>query len=338
MKKAAILGERQAGLIDAPDPKAVKDWAVVKVETAPMCTEYKGWLGGWKAENLGHEAAGVVVDVAQEGSVKVGDRVVVMPQYPCGVCELCVAGEYIHCENTPNFETYSGQKEGRATMAQYLLKPMRLLPKIPDDLTIDQASLACCSLGPSYSAMDRMNVKPFDTVLITGLGPVGQGSVVNATFRGARVIAVDLVEARRDRAKQLGAAEALDAADEQILQKIRDLTDGRGVNYSLDCSGSPKAHRLCIDATRRKGIVMFVGECGEDTAIRISQDMIRKGLTLMGNWHYNLSGFPNVMKVVRESPAAKSLVSSVLPMSEIQKAMETCASDDTGKVLLHPWE
>jgi L-iditol 2-dehydrogenase len=80
MKKAVILGERRAGLIDVPEPAPKENWAVVKVLITPMCTEYKAFLAGKPAEFLGHEALGVVEAVAQPGKVKVSDRVVVMPQ------------------------------------------------------------------------------------------------------------------------------------------------------------------------------------------------------------------------------------------------------------------
>src|SRR5690349_9075626 len=98
MRRAVILGERRAGLVAAPEPRARENWAVVKVHVAPMCTEYKAFLAGIPGEYLGHEAAGEVVEVAQPGRVKVGDRVVVMPLYPCGACPLCVSGDYIHCQ------------------------------------------------------------------------------------------------------------------------------------------------------------------------------------------------------------------------------------------------
>ena len=84
MKVAAILGERQAGLVDVPDPTPKEDWAVVKIHASPMCNEYHAFEHGHKSDWLGHEAAGEVVDIAQPGKVEVGDRVVVMPQYPCG--------------------------------------------------------------------------------------------------------------------------------------------------------------------------------------------------------------------------------------------------------------
>ena len=338
MKKAMILGERKAELVEVPDPQPKENWVVVKIHAAPMCAEYKGFVAGREAAYLGHEAAGEVVAVAQPGRVEVGDRVVVMPQYPCGKCALCVAGDYIHCEHSYNFAEHVGTREGSATYAQYILKPDWLLPPIPDGVSYEHASLACCGLGPSFGAFQAMNVGAFDTVLITGLGPVGLGAVVNARFRGARVIAVESIPYRVERARQMGAFAVLDPRDERTLPRIRELTNGVGVDCALDCSGTVPAERLCIDATRRKGKVAYVGECNSDLSIRVSPDMIRKGLTIIGSWHYNLSYFPMVMKVIQESPIIDLLVSHVVPMSEIQAAFELSASNQTAKVILKPWE
>ena len=84
MKVVAKFGPESAGLIDNPDPVAKGEFVVVKIHSAPMCTEYKSFKNEGKSDNFGHEAAGEVVEIAQEGTVKVGDRVVVMPHYPCG--------------------------------------------------------------------------------------------------------------------------------------------------------------------------------------------------------------------------------------------------------------
>lgn len=338
MKKAVILGERRAGLVEAPDPVPVENWVVVKVHAAPMCAEYKRFVAGDKADSLGHEAAGEVVSVAQPGRVKVGDRVVVMPLYACGKCELCVSGDYIHCEHSPGFPEAVGSGEGRATYSQYLLKPDWLLPAIPEGVSYEHASLACCALGPSFGAFQTMGLSAFDAVLITGLGPVGLGAIVNARFRGARVIAVESVPYRVERARQMGAEAVLDPRQEGVAEKIKELTGGRGVDCALDCSGTVAAERLCVDATRRKGKVAFVGECFDDLAIRVSPDLIRKGLTVVGSWHYNLQHFPSVMKVIQESPLIDRLISHVIPMSEIQAAFELSASHQTAKVILKPWE
>jgi len=339
MKKAAILGERQGGVVDAPDPKPVADWALIKIHVAPMCTEYKGFLSGRPNAFLGHEAAGEVLDVAQPCRVKPGDRVVVMPQYPCGVCPLCVSGDYIHCQNAVDFAAFTGSPEGRATMAQLMLKPDWILPKIPDGISYENGSMACCGLGPTFGAMTRMAVDAFDTVMITGLGPVGLGGVINGKFSGARVIAVDSHPWRLEKARELGADVVLDPTDEKALENIMDLTGGIGVDKAVDCSGAVPAHRLCIDAVRRRGQVAFVGECGDETPVRISQDMIRKGINLVGSWHFNLRDVPKLMQVVASSPEKlDALISHTFALSDVQKAWELQATGNCAKVLLKPWE
>ena len=336
MKKVIIPGQQQVQIVDVPEPLPKENWAVVKVHAAPMCTEYKAWLHGGRSEFLGHEAAGEVVAVAQPGRVKVGDRVVVMPLYACGKCALCIAGDYIHCEHPVDVQAFTGNREGSATYAQYLIKPDWMLPAIPEGVSYERASLACCALGPSFGALHTMSAGAFDTVMVTGLGPVGMGAVVNARYRGARVIAVESFPWRAERARQMGAI-VLDPRDPQILARIKELTNGVGVDCAIDCSGNIHAHRLCIDATRRKGQFAFVGECADDLAIKPSNDMIRKGLTIFGAWHYNLKLFPLLMQVIQNSPLIDLLVSHVMPMSDVEKAFELQKRGEAAKIILQPW-
>ena len=169
-------------------------------------------------------------------------------------------------------------------MAQYLLKPDWILPKIPDGVSYEHASLALCGLGPSFGAFDAMNLSASDTVLITGLGAVGLGAVANADFHHARIIAVESIPYRAERARLLGAEFVLDPRDPGTLPRIMELTGGLGVDCALDCSGVVAAERLCIDAARRKGKVAFIGECNDSLPISVSPDMIRKGLTVIGSW------------------------------------------------------
>ncbi len=338
MRVAAIFGEREGGVIDVPEPKPKENWVLVKVHAAPMCTEYKGFANGRATTSLGHEAAGEVVETAQPVRVAVGDRVAVMPQYPCGVCALCIRGDYIHCQHNVAFDQFTGSAEGRATMAQYLLKPDWLLPKLPDDVSYAHGGMACCGLGPTFGAAQRMGIGAFDTLMVTGLGPVGLGGVINGKHRGARVIAVDINPWRREKALALGADEVIDPADDQALQRVMDLTDGVGVDAAVDCSGAVPAHRLCIDAVRRRGQVAFVGECGEDTPLRISRDMIRKGITLVGSWHYNLQDMPKLMQVVRaNADKLDRLISHMFSLDDVQKAWELQTTGACAKVVLKPW-
>jgi threonine dehydrogenase-like Zn-dependent dehydrogenase len=336
MKRAAITGIKQARLLDAAIPEPKEDWVLVKVHALPLCTEYKSWLSG--NEYSGHEAAGEVVQVAQTGKVNVGDRVVVMPGAPCGKCSFCISGEYIHCEHFYNVAEFSGVKHGADTHVQYLIKQDWLLVPIPDGIPYERASLACCGLGPTFGAMENMHVSAFDTVLITGGGPVGLGGVINARFRGARTILIERVPYRQQKARELGAELVLDPDDPEIRSKIMRFTGSLGVDACVETSGMVIAQRLCMDVARRKGQIALVGECGEDLTIKASPDFIRKGITMIGQWHYNLNGVSKMMKVIGESPVVDRLITHVLPMSRIQEALEICASHNCGKVILKPWE
>src|SRR5713101_1351128 len=316
MKKAVILGQRQAAVVEVPDPRPKADWALVKVQASALCTEYKAFLSGRQLMFPGHEGAGEVVAVAQPSRVKVGDRVVVLPQYPCGKCALCMAGDNIYCENNYDFKDFIGTLDGSGTFAHYTLKPDWLLPPIPEGVSFEHATMAIDGIGASFGAFQAIEIGALDTVLITGLGPVGLGAVVNARFRGARVIGVEPSPWRKERALQMGA-EAVFAPDEpDLAAKIRALTEGRGVSCAVECSGRVPSERLCIEATRRRGRVAFVGESEDDLVIRISPDLIRKGLTVVGSWLYNLGDYPKVMQVIQQSPLIDLLVSHVMPMSQ----------------------
>ena len=339
MKQVTVLGRRRAGIIRVGVPQPKANWVVVKVQAAPMCTEYKAFATGAQESGYGHEAAGEVVAVAQPGRFKVGDRVVAMPLHACGRCRLCIAGDYIHCQDGYDFAALHGSLDGNATMAQYLLKQDWMLLPIPDDMSYEHAAMACCGLGPTFGAFQTMRVDRYDTVLITGLGPVGLGGVINAVYRGARVIGVDANRYRADLALELGATAVIDTGDDDALQQVLALTaEGRGVDKAVDCSGVVAAHRLCIDATRRRGQVAFVGECGDATPLYISDDMIRKGLTLIGAWHYNLADSPRMMRMISElGDQLDVLITHRFPIDDIQRAWETQLSGQCGKVILLPW-
>jgi len=338
VKQAVITGERQVELVEVPDPQPKEDWVLVKVHASALCTEYKAYWVGYDLPVMGHEGAGEVVAVAQPGPVAVGDRVVILPQYSCGRCALCLDGDFIYCQNEYNYVDLMGSRDGLGTFAHYVLKPPWLLPKIPDGVSYAHATMAIDGIGASFGAFQAIDVGALDTVLITGLGPVGLGGVANARFRNARVIGVEPVEWRRNRAKEMGAEAVLDPGDPDILDKIRELTAGNGVDCAVDCTGKVQAQRLCIDATRRRGRVAFVGETGDKLAIRVSPDLIRKGLTIVGSWLYNMGDYAKVMQVIQESPLIDLLISHEMGMSRIQEAFELLASGQSAKIVVDPWK
>lgn len=335
MLVGAKLGKDKAGVIEKPDPVAKDDFAVVKIHVVPMCTEYHGHHSEGEGCGFGHEAAGEVVEVAQPGKVKVGDRVVVMPQYPCGKCALCLSGEYIHCTNNVNIPELFGPDAATATYAQYVVKQDWLLLPIPDGMSYEHAGMACCGLGPTFNAMKLMNAGAFDTVLITGMGPVGLGGVINARFRGARVIAVESQPYRAELAKTLGAEAVINPKDEDAVEQVTALTGGLGVDKSVDTSGSAEAKPFLINCARRKGHVAFVGWGGQVDCGAI----IAKGLTLHGAWHYNMGDAPVMMEMIAAvGDELDKLITHTFPMTDLEKAWDLQCTGNCGKVLLYPWK
>ena len=181
-----------------------------------------------------------------------------------------------------------------------------------------------------------MATGPFDTVLITGLGPVGLGAVINCVIRGSKVIGVARNKYRAELARQLGAVQVLDPDDPDCLDRIRDLTGGKGADKTVDCSGGEEYQLICIAGTRRKGQVAFVGESG-DLTLRVSDDLIRKGLSLHGAWHWNLKDTAILMETIRRSASLiDKLITHSYPLAEVEDAFKLQMTGRCGKVLLHP--
>lgn len=328
MKAAAITAPKHASVEQIRQPEIADDFALIKIEVAPLCTEYKSFQAGKQVVAPGHEAAGEVVEIGRSGNVRRGDRVVVMPGIGCGVCACCRGGEHIFCDQL---------RMGHGTIAQYTSQRDWLLLPIPDNMSYEHAAMACCGLGPSFGAMERIALDRFDTVLMTGMGPVGLGGVVNAKHRGARVIAVESHPYRAALAAELGADHVLNPTDPEILPQIRSLTGGRGVDKAIEFAGALAAQRLCLDATRRRGSVAFVAECQDDFNIRISPDLIRKGLTMLGSWHYSLKDAPKLMRVIGESGAQLDrLITHSFSLNQIQDAWSLQSTGACGKVLVRP--
>lgn len=338
MKTVLIRSNRRVEIIEEEIPKAKENFVVVKVHTSPMCTEFYHYRDGTESLCLGHEAAGEVVEVARPSKVKVGDRVVVMPQYPCGICKLCLNGDYIHCENVVDPYKICSCTTGKATYSQYIIKQDWLLIPIPEMMSYDDASMACCGLGASFGAVNLLDIKSSDTVLVTGLGPVGLGAIINCLSRGARVIGINRNIWRAKLALELGAEVVLDPNNAGCIQQIGKLTGGLGADKAIECSGGVLYQLKCIDGTRRKGQMAFVGE-SKGLTVKVSDDLIRKGLTFYGSWHWNLKDANKMMDTIANNiNLITKLVTHKFALTEAEDAFKLQMSGDCGKVLLHPWE
>ena len=260
------------------------------------------------------------------------------PQSGCGKCALCVVGEHIHCQSPRRIGETLGTEAASATYAQYLHKVDELLSPIPENVSYDHAGMACCGLGPTFGAMEQMQVNALDTVMVTGLGPVGLGGIINAHYRGARVIGVESHPIVPNSPKKLGAEAVFNPTDSDVLNRFLTSRTGLGLTRLWIAPGHLLQHRLMVDAARRKGQVTFVGE-GGDFPLGASRDMIRKGIVLRGNWHYNLGDYPKLMQVIQSvSDQIDTFITHTFSMRDVQQAWELQATGECGKVVLHPWE
>ena len=208
MSAVEITGERQARVTNRPMPRIDRDYVMLKVMAAPMCNEYIAYTSGTylernRPDSLGHEMAGEVVQ-APAGPVRPGDRVVALCGYPCGQCEQCKLGYYSHCSQPDDPREVCNSASGECGFAQYAVKPGWMLEPIPDGLSYEHAAMACCGLGPTFGAMERLGVNAGSTILVTGLGAVGLGGIVNAKARGCYVIGAARSGYRAELARKLG--------------------------------------------------------------------------------------------------------------------------------------
>jgi threonine dehydrogenase-like Zn-dependent dehydrogenase len=196
--------------------------------------------------------------------------------------------------------------------------------------------MLCCGLGPTFGALERMRTEAADIVLITGLGPVGLGGIINCVSRGNRVLAVTNNPYRAHLAEELGA-EKVFPSNNNTLSHIIDYTDGKGVDQAMECAGHKDPQRLLVNATRRNGKIAFIGESG-DFNFLVSEDLIRKGLTFFGIWHYNYQGIAHLFEVVRNNKdKIAKMITHYFPMEQVTDAWELQMTKKCGKVILQPW-
>lgn len=327
--KVVATGGKKAWLVDLPVPRPEGNQVVVKLHASPICgSNMHGFHADGQHVNEGHEGAGEVVAVAHSNLLKIGDRVVLAPLNGCGQCIHCRNGDVIFCKDRP---TVYGN------FAQYTKLADFMCVKLPEDIDYVHGSLIGCALGPAYEALKQLNVRAFDTVTITGLGPVGLGATALATFLGARVIAIDPVEYRRDIAGKLGAEVLLSSDDPQLKEKVQQATDCVGVRKGMDCSGTDFALRFLIDAAAIRGHIAIIGENYRNFTIVPSADFIRKGLVLRGCWHMNMLDVPDLFTFLRRAPQkADRLITHRFGFAQVQQAFDTFASRQAVKVILLP--
>lgn len=279
----------------------------------------------------GHEPCGIIEQVGPGmRRFGVGDRVVVYHIAGCGMCWDCRSGWMISC-SSPDRGAYGWQRPGGH--AQFLLADERTLVALPDELTYLDGAMVACGLGTAYAACVRAGVSGRDTVLVTGLGPVGIGVALLSRALGARVIGVEAIPERRQLAQDLGFRDVV-APDDEGVTALGTFVLDRGVEVAIDCSGNAQARVLCLEQAREWGRVVYVGE-GGSVSFEPSPLLIHKQLALYGSWVCSLPQMEELIELlVRWRLHPEVMVTHRFTLAQGRDAYEAFDTGLTGKVAI----
>lgn len=254
--------------------------ARVKVKATGVC--HSDWHiinGDWPLPLpmvCGHEAAGVVEEVGPGvTSLKAGQHVIFSFRPQCGRCANCSAGRSILCEGYASARwamldgSYRLRRNGEdirqmarlGTFAEHVVCPAEMLVPIREDMPWPQAALIGCAVPTGVGAVAMAaRVEAGASVLVIGCGGVGLNVVQGARLVGAgMIVACDLLDNKLAFARQFGATHTINAKGESLLDRVRELTGGRGIDYAFDAIGSELTTLQILDAVRPGGTAVIVG-------------------------------------------------------------------------------
>ncbi len=329
MKAVVFHGVGDIRLEDVPEPKIQDPMdAIVRITRSAICGTdlhmVRGTMAGMVPGTiLGHEGVGIIEEVGPGvRNLREGDRVVIPSTIACGYCSYCRAGYYAMCDNAnPNGKLAGTSFFGGPKMtgpfnglqAEYARIPFANvgLVKVPEAVTDDQAITISDIFPTGYFGADIAEIEHGDIVAVFGCGPVGLMTIVSARILGAgRVLAVDQVPDRLERARKLGA-EVIDFSREDPVEAIRELTGGIGVDRAIDAVGvdaempksGPVAEKLKNEMEEYKKEVKQIApetaegwKAGDAPSIALSwavEGVAKAGtLSIIGVYPQKLKSFP----------------------------------------------
>jgi threonine dehydrogenase-like Zn-dependent dehydrogenase len=322
MRALSYEGPRRVRVTNKPDPRIEHPLdAILRVTKSAICGSDLHLLHGLIPDTrightFGHEFTGVVEEVGKGvTNLSVGNRVVVPFPISCGVCFFCSRGLFSNCENSnPATDIASGVFGYSHTaggydggQAEYVRVPYANVGpmKIPEELDDEDVLFLSDALPTGYFGAEMAEVHPGDTVVVFGCGAVGLFAMKSAWLMGAgRVIAVDDVDDRLRFAEKYANVEVLNFRDVDVVAWIKENTEGRGADCTIDAvgceasgsavqralgvylkaeSGSAHALNTCLQATRKGGNVSIVGVYGPPWNLVDIGTAMNKGLTIRTN-------------------------------------------------------
>lgn len=321
--RAALLKEfnKPLSIEEVPTPKVGAGEVLLEVKACGICRSdwhlwrgdpslvaYMEWSGGRLPIIPGHEVAGRVVEVGEGVTNVAPGDVVVAPASSSGdgrTCRFCKEGNSNICEHLwiPGFGTHG-------CYAQYMKVPagsVADLVKVPHTVQPEYAAITGCGFGTAWNALVvKGGVKPGETLLVTGVGGMGQSAVMIALASGAKVIAVDVNPAAAERAKKIGATAAYSySGDPRELAKLvnEEIVKTYGkVDAVFDTTGNPDVLSAVLPAVRPQGRVLLAGLMvkGKETWPLASDLVVARKLTIQGVLMLASQKYEGIFKLLSE--------------------------------------
>jgi threonine dehydrogenase-like Zn-dependent dehydrogenase len=258
------VGDLRVENVPRPTPKAGE--AVIRITATTICgTDVHIVKGEYPVKPgliLGHEPVGVIHELGEglENDYAVGQRVIVGAITPCGQCFYCLNGVHSQCHGPLGGWRFGNTING--AWAEYLLVPdaRANLALIPDGLTDEQVLMLPDIASTGISGAESGNVKIGDSVAVFAQGPIGLCATVGARLRGASlIVGIDPTADRRAMAERFGATVTLNPNACNVVDELKRLTDGRGVDVAIEALGRQETFEAALRSVRPGGVLSSLG-------------------------------------------------------------------------------
>lgn len=342
MPVGLIDGPRVLTLHELPVPEPTPSTLVVDVAHCGICgTDVHAWESGrlLSPAVCGHEWTGTVSAVGREvSSVREGDRVVVAVPPACGRCDACLAGHADYCREVLltqlGADAHAPAHGGFAP--SLLVGPGRVMRAEPGLSDSEAAQIEPTTV--TYHAVARSGLRPGDTVVVQGGGPIGLTTLQWARAAGAaHVVVIEPSEHRRSLAQDLGADEAL-APGSEATAAIQERTKGLGPDVVYECVGRRETVQSAVDLVRRGGNVCIIGLADGDVPITPTTWLIKE-VTVTAALAYLHHEFDTVMGMVADGRVRlEPLHDHTIGLADLDAAMAELASGRSPhtKILVDP--